>query len=93
MLLNSGASISEINTVRKHLSLVKGGQLVEYAYPAKVLTLAISDVPGDFYEVIGSGPTYPDETTRYDAINVLKKYNIKYDNLSLIHISEPTRPY
>ena len=80
LLLNSGASISEINTVRKHLSLVKGGQLVKYAYPAKVLTLAISDVPGDFYEVIGSGPTYPDETTRYDAINVLKKYNIKYDN-------------
>ena len=72
LLLNSGASISEINTVRKHLSLVKGGQLVKYAYPAKVLTLAISDVPGDFYEVIGSGPTYPDETTRYDAINVLK---------------------
>ena len=79
-LLNSGASISEINAVRKHLSLVKGGQIIKYAYPAKVLTLAISDVPGDYFDVIGSGPTYPDETTRYDAINVLKKYNIKIND-------------
>ena len=80
LLLNSGATISEINMVRKHLSFVKGGQLALYAHPAKVLTLAISDVPGDNYDVIGSGPTCPDETTRFDAIKVLKKYDIKYNN-------------
>ena len=80
LLLNSGATISEINVVRKHLSLIKGGQLIKYAYPAKVLTLAISDVPGDDLGVIGSGPTYPDESTRNDALKVLNKYNIKLSN-------------
>ena len=79
-LLRCGATISEINTVRKHLSAVKGGQLALHAYPAKIITLAISDVPGDEYDVIGSGPTYPDKTSRYDAINILNKYNIKYNN-------------
>jgi len=76
-LLSCGASISEINSVRKHLSSVKGGQLVSYAYPAKTLTLAISDVPGDDFGVIGSGPTYPDNTSRFDALNILNKYKIK----------------
>ena len=80
LLLKSGATISEINAVRKHLSLVKGGKLIKYAYPAKVLTLAISDVPGDDLGVIGSGPTYPDESTRNDALKVLNKYNIKFSN-------------
>jgi len=80
LLLKSGATISEINAVRKHLSLVKGGKLIKYAYPAKVLTLAISDVPGDDLGVIGSGPTYPDDSTRNDALKVLNKYNIKFSN-------------
>ena len=75
-LLKCGASISEINSVRKHLSKVKGGHLASYAFPAKVITLAISDVPGDDFGVIASGPTYPDSTTCLNALAVLKKYNI-----------------
>lgn len=84
-LLSCGASISEINSVRKHLSSVKGGQLVSYAYPARILTLAISDVPGDDFGVIGSGPTYPDNTSRVDALNILNKYKIKI-NKKIHHI-------
>ena len=75
-LLRCGATISEINSVRKHLSNVKGGQLASYAYPAKIITLAISDVPGDDFGVIASGPTYPDSTSNKDALDVLYKYNI-----------------
>lgn len=66
-LLRSGANIAEINTVRKHLSRVKGGRLAVRARPARVLTLAISDVPGDDPAVIGSGPTVPDPSTLADA--------------------------
>jgi glycerate 2-kinase len=66
-LLKSGAAIAEINTVRKHLSRIKGGRLAKRAHPAKVVTLAISDVPGDDPAVIGSGPTVPDPTTLADA--------------------------
>ena len=69
-------TISEINSVRKHLSNVKGGKLARYAYPAKTITLAISDVPGDHFGVIASGPTYPDSTSNKDALDVLYKYNI-----------------
>ncbi len=76
-LLRCGATISEINSVRKHLSSVKGGNLANYAYPAKIITLAISDVPGDEFGVIASGPTYPDNTTNKDALDVLFKYNIR----------------
>ncbi len=66
-LLRSGANIGEINTVRKHLSRIKGGRLARCAQPARVVTLAISDVPGDDPAVIGSGPTVPDPTTLADA--------------------------
>ena len=66
-LLRSGANIGEINTVRKHLSRIKGGRLARRAHPARVVTLAISDVPGDDPAVIGSGPTVPDPTTLADA--------------------------
>mgnify|MGYP003388736379 FL=1 len=75
-LLKCGASISEINSVRKHLSKVKGGNLASYAFPAKIITLAISDVPGDDFGVIASGPTYPDNTSCKNAIAVLDKYKI-----------------
>ena len=75
-LLKSGASINEINTVRKHLSLVKGGRLAEFARPATVHTFVISDVVGDDPSVIASGPTVADNSTSEDAINVLKKYRI-----------------
>ncbi len=75
-LLRSGATISEINTVRKHLSAIKGGRLAAAAAPARVVTLAISDVPGDDPAVIASGPTVPDATTFADAGAVLAKYRI-----------------
>ncbi len=75
-LLKSGASISEINCVRKHLSAIKGGRLAAAAWPASVLTLAISDVPGDDPAVIASGPTVADPTTTVDALKVLDFYGI-----------------
>ncbi|MEM2526659.1 MAG: glycerate kinase [Candidatus Bathyarchaeia archaeon] len=76
ILLKCGANINEINTVRKHLSKFKGGQLARSAYPATLISLLLSDVVGDHLDVIASGPTAPDSTTFKDAINVLKKYNI-----------------
>jgi len=76
LLLFSGADIKEINTVRKHLSLVKGGRLGLFFAPAKVISLIISDVIGDDIENIGSGPTVKDSSTFKDAIFVLKKYNL-----------------
>src|SRR5581483_1612330 len=75
-LLRSGANIGEINTVRKHLSRIKGGRLARHAYPAKLLTIAISDVPGDDPSAIGSGPTVPDPTTLADARDIVAKYRI-----------------
>ena len=75
-LLKSGANISEMNTVRKHLSAIKGGRLAAAVAPAQLVTLAISDVPGDDPAVIGSGPTVPDLTTSQDARAILQRYNI-----------------
>ena len=76
-LLASGASIHEINTVRKHMSAVKGGRLAAAAFPARTVTLAISDVPGDDPAVIASGPTVPDPTTLADAGRVLETNGIE----------------
>lgn len=76
LLLRSGATIDEINTVRKHLSQLKGGRLAERLFPATVLTLIISDVVGDRLDSIASGPTVPDPTTYQDARDVLEKYNL-----------------
>ena len=73
LLLVSGATIGELNAVRKHLSLFKGGQLARAARPARVLTLALSDVIGDHLDVIASGPTAPDPTTFADALEVLER--------------------
>jgi glycerate 2-kinase len=75
-LLKSGANITEMNCVRKHLSAIKGGRLAAAAHPAKVVTLLISDVPGDDPSVIGSGPTVGDPSTRLDALAVMQKYSI-----------------
>ena len=75
-LLRSGAGIGEINTVRKHLSAIKGGRLARAAYPARVVTLAISDVPGDDPAVIGSGPTVPDPSTLADARAIVARYQL-----------------
>jgi glycerate 2-kinase len=76
-LLESGANIGEMNCVRKHLSRVKGGRLAEACAPARVVTLTISDVPGDEPSVIASGPTVPDVTTCADALGILKRYGIE----------------
>jgi hydroxypyruvate reductase len=75
-LLACGASIGEINCVRKHLSAIKGGRLALAAAPACVLTLAISDVPGDDLSTIASGPTVPDPTTCADALEIVERYAI-----------------
>jgi len=76
LLLKSGADIKEMNTVRKHLSKVKGGQLAKAIYPAKLVSLILSDVIGDPIDVIASGPTSPDLSTFEDAMIVLEKYKL-----------------
>ncbi len=86
-LLRSGAAIDEINCVRKHLSRIKGGRLAKRAYPAKLVTVAISDVPGDDPAVIGSGPTVPDPTTLADARAIVAKYKLNLP-ASVIHALE-----
>jgi hydroxypyruvate reductase len=75
-LLACGAAIGEINTVRKHLSRIKGGRLAQRACPARLVTLAISDVPGDDPAVIGSGPTVPDPSTLADARAIIARYRL-----------------
>lgn len=76
-LLKSGAAIDEMNCVRKHLSAIKGGRLAARCAPAQVVTLLISDVPGDAPEVIASGPTVPDPTTCADALAILARHGIE----------------
>ena len=75
-LLDSGAHIGEMNTVRKHLSRIKGGRLAAACAPARVVTLTISDVPGDDVSVIASGPTVADASTCADALDILRRYGI-----------------
>lgn len=76
LLLKSGADIYELNTIRKHISKIKGGRLAEIAYPARVISLILSDVIGNRLDVIASGPTAPDRTTFQDALAVLEKYSL-----------------
>jgi hydroxypyruvate reductase len=75
-LLESGANITEMNTVRKHLSRIKGGRLAAACHPAQVVTLTISDVPGDDVSVIASGPTVPDASTCAQAWDIVQRYRI-----------------
>ncbi|OGD70708.1 hypothetical protein A3I18_00310 [Candidatus Campbellbacteria bacterium RIFCSPLOWO2_02_FULL_35_11] len=75
-LMKKGATIKELNTVRKHISLIKGGQLAEMAYPAKLVSFILSDVPGDDLSVIASGPTVMDKTTIDDAQKIIDKYKM-----------------
>ena len=77
LLLECGADIEEVNTVRKHISQIKGGLLAKKAYPAEVVSLILSDVLGDPIDAIASGPTSPDPTTIRDAIRVLERYDLK----------------
>lgn len=76
LLLHSGAGIAEINTVRKHVSAIKGGRLAAACHPARVVTLMISDVPGDDPQLIASGPTLPDPTSAADARAVIERYRL-----------------
>ena len=82
-LLRSGAAIDEMNCVRKHLSSIKGGRLAAMCAPAQVVTLLISDVPGDAAEVIASGPTVPDPSTCADALAILRRYAIAIPDAAL----------
>ena len=86
-LLDSGASIVEMNCVRKHLSRIKGGRLAAACAPARVLTLLISDVPGDEASVIASGPTVPDATTCADALAILARYQIDIPEAVAAHLA------
>src|SRR5271157_2515364 len=86
-LLRSGATIGEMNCVRKHLSAIKGGRLAAAAAPANVVSLIISDVPGDDISVIASGPTAPDVTTSVEALAILDKYKIDVPRSVLNHLS------
>lgn len=86
-LLKSGASISEMNCVRRHLSDIKGGRLAAACYPARVLTLLISDVPGDDPCNIASGPTVADYTTCQDALDIVRRYGITLPQAALAHLT------
>lgn len=86
-LLNSGATISEMNCVRRHLSRIKGGRLAAACYPARVLTLLISDVPGDDPSNIASGPTVADPTTCADALAIVRRYGISLPPAALAHLT------
>jgi hydroxypyruvate reductase len=91
-LLASGATIHEMNAVRKHLSLIKGGQLARLAYPATVVSLLLSDVVGDDPGVIGSGPTVADPSTCAEAVRILQKYGIDVPKGALHETPKPGDP-
>lgn len=92
-LLRSGAPIREINTVRRHLSAIKGGRLAAAAHPAKVVTYLVSDVPGDEPCLIASGPTLPDDSTPTDALAILKAYGIEVPDSVRRHLdADSTAP-
>jgi glycerate-2-kinase len=80
VLLRAGASIRELNAVRKHLSAIKGGQLARWASPARVISLIMSDVIGDPLDFIASGPTAPDTTSFADALGIVHKYGVEVPN-------------
>jgi hydroxypyruvate reductase len=89
LLLECGATIREINCVRKHVSAIKGGRLARMAYPATLLTLILSDVIGDHLDAIGSGPTVPDRSTIADASAICAKYRIGFE---LPELDETPKP-
>jgi len=88
-LLRSGAPISDMNTVRKHLSRIKGGRLARAAYPAQLVTLAISDVPHDDPAVIASGPTVPDPSTLQNARDIVEQYKLQVDDAVRAALADP----
>src|SRR6185312_5390612 len=88
-LLRSGAPIGEVNTVRKHLSRIKGGRLARVGQRAEIVTLAISDVPHDDPSAIASGPTVPDPTTLADARAIIARYELEVDDAIRLALDDP----
>ncbi|MES2898082.1 MAG: glycerate kinase [Pseudomonadota bacterium] len=88
-LLRCGATIAEMNCVRKHLSAIKGGRLAQACYPARIETLVLSDIPGDDPALVGSGPTFPDASTCADAMAVVARYGLQLDAHILAALSRP----
>ncbi len=88
-LLASGAPISAMNTVRKHVSSIKGGRLAAAAHPARVVSLIVSDIPGDNPAHVASGPTVPDGATRADALSVVETYGLRLPDAVMAHIRSP----
>lgn len=89
-LLACGADINEINTIRKHLSNVKGGNFAKICYPAHVYSIILSDIIGNPLDAIASGPAYPDSTTSEDALKIIRKYHLKVTDITLEKIKEET---
>lgn len=85
-LLASGAPISAMNTVRKHLSTIKGGRLAAAAHPAKLVSLIVSDIPGDNPAFVASGPTVPDATSREEALKIIERYRLQLPEAALRHL-------
>ncbi len=88
-LLNNGVPIAKMNCIRKHLSNVKGGRLAKLAYPAKLVSLVISDVVGNDPALVASGPTIADETTRYDALKIIKDYQLDLPKAAIAWLNNP----
>ena len=89
-LLKSGASITEMNTIRKRLSAVKGGRFAEICAPAKVFSIVLSDIIGDPLDMIASGPAYPDSSTCEEAFHILRKYDLKLSDTAMALLAEET---
>lgn len=88
-LLASGAPIAAMNTVRKHLSTIKGGRLALAAHPARVVSLVVSDIPGDNPSFVASGPTVADHAGRQEALEIVKAYGLKLPEAALRHLASP----
>ncbi|THF59034.1 glycerate kinase type-2 family protein [Ollibium composti] len=88
-LLASGAPISAMNAIRKHVSTIKGGRLAAAAWPARVVSLTVSDIPGDIPALVASGPTVPDEAGRAEALAAIAAYGMKLPAAVLAHIETP----
>ncbi|MDG4882384.1 glycerate kinase [Mesorhizobium sp. WSM4884] len=86
-LLASGAPIAAMNTIRKHVSTIKGGRLAAAAHPAKVVSLVVSDIPGDNPALVASGPTVPDSGSREDALAAIAAYNMRFPASVMAHIN------
>ena len=89
-LLASGAPIAAMNTVRKHVSAIKGGRLAAAAFPARVVSLIVSDIPGDQPSLVSSGPTVPDVSTRMDALAIVEAYRLDLPAAVMAHLHSPT---